>query len=122
MFPISLTPSGRELFKGRLQPDSLSIMQMHKDLIEIEPEQLPDGVENLATTEVCKIHGLYKKGVFISVQGHPEYTPDIMHELITVREKSGVFTKEMAKDGMKNRLNPQDGVVVGSAFLRFLIE
>ena len=120
--PMSLTPSGRELFKGRLQPDSLSIMQMHRDIVAAEPEQLPDGVENLAATEGCKIQGMYKKGVLISTQGHPEYHPDIMYEFITVRKKLGFFAPAMAKDGLKRMSDPHDGVVVGCAFLRFLME
>lgn len=120
--PMSLTPRGRELFKGRLQPGSLSIMQMHRDIVAVEPEQLPDGVENLASTEDCKVQGMYKKGVFISVQGHPEYNLEIMHEFVSVRAKLGIFTKEMTKDALKRISDPCDGVVVGSAFLRFLIE
>lgn len=120
--PMSLTPRGRELFEGRLQPGLLSIMHMHRDIVAVEPEQLPDGVENLASTQECKIQGMYKKGVFISVQGHPEYNSEIMHEFISVRAKLGVFTKEFTKDALKRITDPHDGVVIGSAFLRFLIE
>ncbi|KAF8417042.1 GMP synthase [Tirmania nivea] len=120
--PMSLTPTGKRLFEASLKPSMLSLMQMHQDIVKVEEPELPDGIENLGSTDVCRLQGMYKKGKFISVQGHPEYTPDIVKEMVHVRTEMGIFNKEMHDDAMNRLWNAHDGVAAGSAFLRFLME
>jgi len=120
--PMSLTPSGQRLFKSNLKPNMLSLMQMHRDIVKVEGAALPDSIESLGSTELCELQGMYKKGRFISVQGHPEFTPNIVGEIVRVRTEMGIFTKEMHDDAMNRLWDGHDGIAVGCAFLRFLIE
>ncbi|KAF8445470.1 class I glutamine amidotransferase-like protein [Terfezia claveryi] len=103
--PMSLTPTGQCLFKANLKPSMLSLMQMHRDMVRVEGSELPDGIENLGSTD-----------------GHPEFTPDIVKEIIHTRTEMGIFTKEMHDDAMNRIWDGHDGITVGCAFLRFLIE
>jgi len=120
--PITLTPTGQSLFKNRHQSDTLSLMHMHRDILKTDIVQLPDGCENLGSTNECSIQGMYKEGRYFSVQGHPEYTPDIVRESIEAKSKLGLFTEDVASDGLRRHENTHDGIAVGMAFLRFLMK
>lgn len=122
VMPMSLTPTGQRLFKVNLKPNTLSLMQMHRDIVRVDGSELPEGIENLGSTDACQLQGMYKRGKFISVQGHPEFTPDIVKELVHARTEMGIFTKEMHDDAMNRLWDRHDGITVGCAFLRFMME
>lgn len=111
---MKLSPAGQELFGT----DTLSIHQMHRDVVG----EYPEGVEPLAYTDKCAVQGMYVKRRFISVQGHPEFNEEIMREILESRHVSGIFNDEVFTDAMERAGNKQDGVVVGRAFLKFLLE
>ncbi|EKD21704.1 uncharacterized protein L3040_004927 [Drepanopeziza brunnea f. sp. 'multigermtubi'] len=111
---MDLTSRGQEIFGKK----SLAIHQMHRDAIFSYPE----GVEGLASTSACSTHAMYAKGRFISVQGHPEFTREIMTEVLEARHAQGVFSDEIYKSGSERVDRHQDGVVVAQAFLKFLLE
>ena len=109
------TPKGKELFGGK---DVLSIFQMHKDLVYYYPE----GVEELGSSPTCKVQGMYIPKKVITVQGHPEFTEEIVAELLQARHDQKVFTDEQYAD-MAGRVGKEhDGVVVAQGFLKFLME
>lgn len=56
------------------------------------------------------------------MQGHPEFTEEIMRELLDQAYASGLFDKDIFEDSIKRVDKYQDGVVVAQAFLRFLLE
>jgi len=58
----------------------------------------------------------------MTVQGHPEFTEEIMGELLDTAYASGFFDKNLFDDSMKRVDKYQDGVVVAQAFLKFLLE
>ena len=58
----------------------------------------------------------------LTVQGHPEFTEEIMRELLDRAYASGLFDKDIFEDSIKRVDKYQDGVVVAQAFLRFLLE
>lgn len=58
----------------------------------------------------------------MTVQGHPEFTEEIMRELLVAAYASGVFDKYLFEDSIRRVDKYQDGVVVAQAFLRFLLE
>jgi len=58
----------------------------------------------------------------MTVQGHPEFTEEIMKELLVMAHASGLFNKELFEDSMRRVDKYQDGVVVAQVFLRFLLE
>ena len=58
----------------------------------------------------------------ISVEAHPEFNEEIMRELLQTRKRQNVFDDKTYEDAMARCGRPHDGVVVGEAFLRFLLE
>jgi hypothetical protein len=55
-------------------------------------------------------------------QGHPEFTKEIIEEILKARHSKGVFTDMVFEDAMKRITDHDDGIIVGQAFLRFLLE
>lgn len=111
---VNLSAKGKELFKR----DALHIFQMHRDIVY----EYPDGVEELGWAPKCSVQGMYAKGRLISVQGHPEFTQPIVSEIVEARHGQGIFDKAQFEDAMARVGNQHDGVAVGAAFLRFLLE
>lgn len=109
------TAKGKELFGGK---DILNIFQMHKDLVY----DYPDGVEALGSSDKCKVQGMHIKNKLITVQGHPEFTQEIVEELIKRRHEQKIFDDKMYEDTMARVGKEQDGVVVAQGFLTFLTE
>jgi hypothetical protein len=105
---------------------------MHRDVV-LAP--LPDGAENLGSTDKCAVQGMISRSSsspspssaaaaaqYISVQGHPEFTEEIVAEILTVRREAGIFTEDEFTDMMARSGKRQDGLVVAMAFLRFVAE
>lgn len=95
-----------------------AIHQMHRDIVYTFPE----GVEALAHSTVCDVQGMYIPHRLLTVQGHPEFTREIMEEIIETRHRTGIFDDEAYDAHMKKVALEHDGVLVGQAFLRFLLE
>jgi len=129
---VEQTGRGKELFGGKdvlvCRPCSLlgwdgadyrqSIFQMHKDLVYYYPE----GVEELGSSGPCKVQGMYVPKKVITVEGHPEFTEEIVRELLTKRREQGVFNEEVFRDAMGRVGIPHDGVLIAEAFLKFLMD
>ncbi|KAL4931630.1 type 1 glutamine amidotransferase [Aspergillus undulatus] len=111
---VDLTDKGKELFGV----ETLKIQQMHRDMVFAYPE----GVTALGSSGRCAVQGMYKAGKFVTVQGHPEFKGDIVEEVVNLRAEAGVFDKEQAEDALERASKPHDGLAIGVAFLRFLLE
>lgn len=84
--------------------------------------EYPEGSEELAYTDKCAVQGYYVVKKIITVQGHPEFNGDMVRRIIEARHASGVFSDEVAEDGLARVDRYHDGVVVASAFLKFLLD
>lgn len=91
---------------------------MHRDIVFTYPE----GVESLGTSPACEVQGMYIRKRLISVQGHPEFTEEIVRELLGSRHDRGIFDDGQFRDAMDRVGNSHDGVRIASGFLRFLLE
>ena len=91
---------------------------MHRDAVG----NFPRGSEPLAKTELCPVQGMYVPRTYITIQGHPEFTADIVAEIVHVRHLAGIFSDEMEADAMRRVALDHDGVKIAQAFLRFLRE
>ncbi|KAK3297394.1 class I glutamine amidotransferase-like protein [Chaetomium fimeti] len=111
---VRLSEEGRAVFGG----ESLNIYQTHRDVVL----ELPPGVVPLASTEKCPIQAMYIPRQLITVQGHPEYTPFIMNEMLQARHKRGAIADGPFEDAMKRVADKHDGVAIARVFLRFLRE
>lgn len=91
---------------------------MHRDIAFAYPE----GFEPLGSSSVCSVQGMYSPKHVITVQGHPEFTAEIMKEIIETRHKTGIFDEEAYKKYAKKAALPHDGVLISAAFVRFLLQ
>ena len=91
---------------------------MHKDIVY----HYPEGVEELGWSDQCEVQAMYIPKKVITIQAHPEFTEDMMRELLEARRKQKIFNEEVYQDGIGRAAKPQDGVLVAKAFLRFLME
>ncbi|PVI02521.1 class I glutamine amidotransferase-like protein [Periconia macrospinosa] len=114
VLPVELTQKGKEIF----QQDTLSIHQMHRDVVF----DYPEGVEALGGSPRCLVQGMYKKGKLISVQGHPEFHESFVEYLVKMRNKQGIFNDAEAQDALDRVAKHHDGVSIAKAFLRFLLD
>ena len=91
---------------------------MHKDIVY----DCPPGVELLGESASCRVQGLYVPKRVVTVQGHPEFTEEIVRELLTTRLEQAIFDAEVYGDAVRRVGDEHDGVLVAGAFLRFLRE
>jgi hypothetical protein len=91
---------------------------MHKDIVY----GFPSSVEEIGYSPVCDNQGMYIKDKLITVQGHPEFTKEIVEEILKSRHSKGIFTDMVFEDAMKRLTDHDDGNIVGQAFLRLLLE
>jgi GMP synthase-like glutamine amidotransferase len=97
---------------------SQKIQQMHQDIVYT----CPPNVTPLGSSPNCELQGFYSQGRFITIQGHPEFTEHLVTEILESRAQLGIFTEEQAGEALTRVGNHHDGVAVGAAFLRFLLE
>ena len=93
-------------------------MQMHKDIVY----DYPPHVEKLGRTPLCEVQGMYVPRKLISVQGHPEFTQEIVEEILEWRAERGLLDRKVFADGMSRAGEQHDGLDVFAAFLRFMLE
>lgn len=91
---------------------------MHQDAVL----SIPDGCENLGCSERCGIQGLYRKGSIFTMQAHPEFTADVMQDLLESRHKSGLFSDDLFSDASARSGKEHDGLRVARAIWTFLLK
>jgi len=58
----------------------------------------------------------------LTLQGHPEFTAEIMKMIIGVRSQKGVLDKEIAEDGLKHTDDRNDGVSIARVIWNVLLQ
>lgn len=91
---------------------------MHRDCVL----SLHPNVQLLGSSPICQIQGMYTPKHLLTVQGHPEFTREIMTEIVETRHKTGIFDDDAYHEHIGKVALPHDGVVVAQAFVRFLLE
>jgi len=82
---------------------------------------MPEGALLLGSTDKCKVQGMFLPGRYITVQGHPEFTRDIVSEIVDFRHEGGIFDDALYNDAMQRVVREQDGVDVARAFVKFML-
>jgi len=107
--------------------------QVHQDHVL----SVPNGFENIASTTLCPCHGfvrfssssppetsdrkeLLKQIQIFSLQGHPEFTSDIVKDIIDVRETRGVLSRDFSAESRERASQEQEGVSIGRTILEIL--
>lgn len=89
---------------------------MHRDIVV----DLPLAISNIAQTGFCTNQAFYRPGRWVSVQGHPEFTEEMVTEILDMRR--GILPPEAYNSAMERVGREHDGVAIAQAFLRFLSE
>ncbi|KAJ9050663.1 hypothetical protein DSO57_1012422 [Entomophthora muscae] len=110
---FKLTEVGKRVFE--FSKDDMSIQQMHRDHVI----SIPKGFANLGSTSISQVQGLYNKEKAISVQGHPEFTEDIVSKMCSRRLDLGIFTPKQYEEILSRIHNPHDGMKIGVTFWKF---
>ncbi|EGC38286.1 hypothetical protein DICPUDRAFT_91450 [Dictyostelium purpureum] len=87
--------SFNDLFNGKSNKDSINIIFSNKQVVS----KTPEGFEIFAYNDYSTNQAMYKKDQFYSFQGHPEYTPDLIKEIISRRR--GLIPDDVIEDGLK---------------------
>ncbi|XXH03850.1 hypothetical protein Hte_010256 [Hypoxylon texense] len=109
-----LTDEGKKVFGT----EKMSIQQMHRDSIS----SYPASVTPLAHTPACGTQAMYIPKRMISVQGHPEFTEEMVREILDMFKEHGAVSNEVYDDSMRRVGDKEDGVEVAKVFLRFMME
>ena len=91
---------------------------MHKDIVHT----YPPSVIPLGSSPKCQVQGMYVPSKLITLQAHPEFNEDIVSQILEARHSPGIFDDETFNDAMRRVGNAHDGILVGAAFLDFMIE
>ncbi|CAM6106196.1 unnamed protein product [Calypogeia fissa] len=75
-------------------PPVLRVMESHQDQVQ----QIPPGGELLGFSEKTAIEVFAVGDHVLGIQGHPEFTEDVVKDLIDTRLSLGMLTEEEAKD------------------------
>lgn len=116
VLPVELTDMAKNIFG--ISAGALKIYQMHRDIVY----GYPKGVQELGSSVACQNQGMYEPGRLLTVQGHPEFTKEIVEEIVRTRHAMGIFSDALFESAIKRLEEHDDGVTVGQAFLRFLLE
>ena len=100
------------------------IHQVHQDHVP----SLPDGFGGLGSTPICPVHGMVfpaepssiAEAKILTLQGHPEFSPDIVTEIINVREAKGILSAEFAEQSRQDAALHDQGVALGGVILNMI--
>ncbi|KAH9810666.1 class I glutamine amidotransferase-like protein [Melampsora americana] len=107
-----------------------NLHQLHQDHVI----SVPPSCFSIGSTLSCPIHGLvrYTPDVehnasdelanisLLTVQGHPEFNPDVTLRVIDERERMGVFDEELAEESREYAQMHDDGIRFGGLILRIM--
>lgn len=91
---------------------------MHRDIVF----DFPSDAIPLGSNDLCTVQGMYLPNKYMTVQGHPEFTEEIISEILFNRHAVGIFSDEVYESGMKRAPIEHDGVPIAKAFLKFIRE
>jgi hypothetical protein len=95
-----------------LPPKLIHLGKTDKSLVHAMLLPYPDSP--LAPTDPSSIH-------ILSIQGHPEFLPSIVNEIISVRGPN-IIKPEVAKEGRERAVREHDGIdVVGKVVWKVLL-
>lgn len=97
---------------------------MHRDILVDNAGTLGplQDLEPLASTSHTENQSMYQAQRIITIQGHPEFNQEIINEILEKRRRQNLYSQEAFENAMERSGNVQEGLVVGRAFLRFLVE
>ncbi|KAJ3025938.1 UNVERIFIED_CONTAM: hypothetical protein HDU68_006437 [Siphonaria sp. JEL0065] len=90
---MDVTDEGKAFFASDAK-DTVSFYSMHRDAVT----ECPPGFSVLISTAVCPIQSLVKENQILTIQSHPEFTADMVREIVKLRRDNGVFENDYASE------------------------
>ena len=99
--------------------------QVHRDHVT----SLPPNFSLLGNTVDCAIQGMTSPSTatsladvqILTLQGHPEFSPDIVTALINMREEKGIITKDLADKSRQYAALHDEGLRAGATILQLML-
>lgn len=110
---IKFTEEGREFFSE--VDETHGLMQVHRDQVF----EVPEGATLLMSSDVCPVQAYYRKGKYLCMQGHPEFTAEIVHSILL---KLKMDDEELYTSAVKDLEIPHNGLEYSFALARFINE
>ena len=108
--------------KYKTVPNPLRLQFVHSDVVISTPKSCFD----IGYTDVCEDQGVYNKKNVLTFQGHPEFSVQVLRDLISDKHKAGGFgnlppghTVETVRGSLDNRI---DDDVIGVIILNFIAQ
>lgn len=96
------------------QTQSFNLLYMHQDQVT----KLPPSAEVLASDEFCPIAAFKINDQVLCLQGHPEFTPEVIDSIIDFRRDQ--IGEDTSAKGQASLSTPHEGIAVGKWFRTFL--
>ena len=99
-----------------MQPElsTLNILVSHKEQVE----RLPDVATVVAASEFCPYYMLTFGNHFLSIQGHPEFTP--AYSVALIKNRQSVIPQAVAQKGIESVEQRIDSAIAAQWILNFL--
>jgi len=82
--------------------------------------KIPQGFEIIGSSDICPNHSMIKDNQFLSFQGHPEYTPNLIKTIIQTRR--GLIPDDVIDDGIVRADNSKiDQSTFANTIINFLM-
>ncbi|KAG5455995.1 MAG: class I glutamine amidotransferase-like protein, partial [Olpidium bornovanus] len=106
-------------FGGPVEKNSLG---MHQDHVV----DVPENFVVLSSTTITPIQAMLRKGgenasPVLTVQGHPEYTPEMVEAFLKLRLERGIYTKEFFDAAMASLRNEVDSAWFTDVIIDFVL-
>ncbi|KAF8519899.1 class I glutamine amidotransferase-like protein [Hysterangium stoloniferum] len=115
---VELTEKGKEIFGV----PTIRIQQLHRDHVpSLPPKFILLGSSSVTPVQVMALpcENDPSQLHILCFQGHPELLPDMVNKMIDLREKSGIMSGDIAKDGRARAAKPDDSTgAIGRAIWR----
>ncbi|KAF2078522.1 hypothetical protein CYY_000147 [Polysphondylium violaceum] len=95
---------------------TINIICSNKQIVS----KIPQGFEIIGGSDICPNHSMIKDNQFLSFQGHPEYTPNLIKTIIQTRR--GLIPDDVIEDGIKRADNSKiDQSTYANTILNFFL-
>lgn len=104
--------------KTQVLPNIFQLNVLHGDQVVA----LPDSAEIIASSEFCEIAGLYYPEGILTFQGHPEFTPNFVNDLLRLRWKNSNewVSKQRMDDALSNLSEPTERLSIANLLMNFM--
>jgi GMP synthase-like glutamine amidotransferase len=98
------------------QENCLTLLYMHQDQVV----EAPEGARIFAGDTFCPIGGFTIGDTVVCLQGHPEFTPELVDAILDIRKD--IIAGDRLEEGRESLTNPHNGNQVGIGIARFITE